>query len=155
MFNTKFYNDATDKEITMRFILPNIIDNYEETLIPNYKYHKIDCYVVTSTYNDDLIPIEIKNKRDYKITDFSTLSIDCETYSEITDKKGYLIVFYPVDRKILIFNSTQLKEAFKEIKSQYVRSYSEKNNNWYKEYKPLTHLYINKGYIYDYNDFNL
>jgi hypothetical protein len=155
MFNSKFYNDANDKEITMRFILPNIISNYEETLIPTYKYHKIDCYVVTSTYNEDLIPIEIKNKLKYSINDYDTLSIDTETYSEITNKNGYLIVFYPTDRKVLIFNSDQMKKAFDGFKSLYVTSYSEKNDNWYKEYKTLSYLKIKEGTTYDYKDFNL
>lgn len=150
----EFHSDTNDKALTINCILPKIIKNYVETLEPQYKYHKIDLYAITTKYDDDLIPIEVKNKMDYHVNDFKTLSIDTHTFNDLKEN-GYLITWYPADKKILIYDNEQLKNAFRENKIQYVTSYSEKYKKWYKEEKLLTHIYINKGTLYDYNDFNI
>lgn len=152
----EIHDDKQDRDITISNILPKIIKDFVQAFpVTADKYYPIDIYALTKA-TIQAIPVQVKS-RDYQyhINSFTTVKIDPTAYEDLKDW-GLLIIFYPSDRKVLIYNHKELQKAFVDnIWTKNVKTWRESKKKWEYEDKYLTHLTISKGRIYDYEYFGI
>lgn len=152
MTNKTFHNDYRDRLNTK--LLLSKLRFTEQIEDVNYKYHPFDTILIT---RKTILPIQIKNRLNYSIYQFDTLNIDATAYNDLIQyPNALLVVYYPKDKKILVYNKERLIKAYQGNIFKDVTSYSERNNSWYKEKnKELAVLKIKEGKIFDYEQFNI
>lgn len=151
----QFHDDSHDRDLVIKYVLPNIIKDYVEAFPVRYVYYPIDIYALTSK-NIRAIPVQVKSRPTYSITSFPTTAIDRTAYDHLKSY-GLLVILYPKDRKILVYNDREMKKAYVTTKPyNNVKSHSQKTNSWYYEQsKELTELDINKGRLFTYEQFGI
>lgn len=148
----QFHNDYYDKLNTKQLLAK--LKQVEQIEDINYKYHPFDLILITKK---SILPIQIKNRLNYSIYQFDTLNIDATAYNDLIQyPNALLIVYYPKDKKILVYNKERLIKAYQGNIFKDVTSYSEKTKTWFKEKnKELSVLNISQGKIFDYEQFNI
>jgi len=165
------HDDTNDRDITIKYILPKIIKDYETTVPTTDKYNPMDLYAYSNykSWKDVPIPVQVKQRPDRniewekvkpddtpeKIQTKRGSWVDVTAYEDLK-KFGLLIIFYPVNRQVLIFNNKEMANANPHIVYSTVRSYSERNNRWYYEKnKPLMSLAVEAGRIFTYEQLGI
>lgn len=151
----QFHNDTTDRDITISNILPKIIKGFVQAFpVTADDYYPIDIYAITKA-TIQAIPVQVKSRPTYHVDSFETTKIDTTAYDDLKNW-GLLVILYPDDRKVLIYNHKELQEAFVgNIWTKNVKTWRESKKKWEYEDKYLTDLTISKGRIYDYEYFGI
>lgn len=151
----QFHNDTTDRDITISNILPKIIKGFVQAFpVTADDYYPIDIYAIRRG-DIKAIPVQVKSRPTYHVDSFPTTKIDTTAYDDLKDW-GLLVILYPDDRKVLIYNHKELQEAFVgNIWTKNVKTWRESKKKWEYEDKYLTDLTISKGRIYDYEYFGI
>lgn len=151
----QFHDDTTDRDITISNILPKLMRGFIKATPTEYKYDPIDIYASIAEYERQ-VPIQVKSREpQYHINTFPTSDIDTTAYDDLKDW-GLLVIFYPSDRKVLVYNHKELKEAYVgNVWRNKVLTRRESTGKWEYEGKYLAQLTISKGRIYDYEYFGI
>lgn len=142
--------------MVIKYVLPNIIKDYVQSFpVTADDYYPIDIYAL-SRKDIRAIPVQVKSRPTYTISSFPTTAIDRTAYDDLKSY-GLLVILYPKDRKILVYNDREMNKAYVTTRPfNKVKSHSQRNNQWYYEpSKELTELDINKGRIYTYEQFGI
>lgn len=165
------HDDTNDRDITIKYILPKIIKDYVTTAPTTDKYNPLDLYAYSSykSWKNTPIPVQVKNRPNRNINwekvkpddDPETIQtkrgswIDVTAYEDLKDF-GLLVIFYPVNKQVLIFNHKEMTNANPHIVYATVPSFSERNNCWYPEKdKPLMSLAVEAGRIFTYEQLGI
>lgn len=165
------HNDTNDRDITIKYILPKIIKDYETTVPTTDKYNPMDLYVYSNykSWKDVPIPVQVKQRPDRNINweyirkddKEETIQnkrgswVDVTAYEDLKHY-GLLIIFYPVNKKVLIFNHKEMANANPHIVYATVPSFSERYNRWYYEKdKPLMSLAVEAGRVFTYEELGI
>lgn len=153
----QFHNDSQDRDLVIKYVLPNIITDYVQSFpVTADDYYPIDIFTLSRKCPTRPIPVQVKSRPTYSITSFNTTAIDRTAYDDLKDY-GLLVILYPKDRKILVFNDREMNKAYVTTRPfNKVKSHSQRNNQWYYEQsKELTELDINKGRVFTYEQFGI
>lgn len=166
------HDDTNDRDITIKYILPKIIKDYETTVPTTDKYDPLDLYAYSNykSWKNVPIPVQVKRRPDRNINwdkvkpndDLETIQtkrgswVDVTAYEDLK-KYGLLIIFYPVNRQVLIYNHKEMANANPHIVvPKEIISHSERNNRWYYEKnKPLMSFAVEAGRIFTYEELGI
>lgn len=137
-----FHDDSKDREWVKTWMMPDV----EWT---TSRFDSCDGY-------DGNLGIEVKNRMDYPIGKFKTTLIDRKKYDFLLTQDRYIvIIFYPVDRKILVYNKKTFEESY--VNDGKIWAWSETGsdgkNDWRYIQKTVSYFKISGGKIYDYEYF--
>lgn len=152
----QFHNDSQDRDLVIKYVLPNIIKDYVQSFpVTADDYYPIDIYAL-SRKDIRAIPVQVKSRPTYSISSFPTTAIDRTAYDDLKSY-GLLVILYPKDRKILVYNDREMNKAYVTTKTyNNVKSHSQKTNSWYyQQNKEMTELDINKGRVFTYEQFGI
>lgn len=169
--NREWHDDTNDRDLAIKYILPKIIKDYETTAPTTDKYNPLDLYAYSNykSWKNVPIPVQVKYRPDRniewekvkpydkpeKIQTKRGSWVDVTAYEDLKEY-GLLIIFYPVNKQVLIFNHKEMANANPHIVYATVPSFSERNNCWYPEKdKPLMSLAVEAGRIFTYEQLGI
>lgn len=139
----------------MKYMLPKLIRDFVQAFpVTADDYYPIDIYAVRK--NDIRpLPVQVKSRPTYSIDDFPTTKIDKTAYEDLRSY-GLLIILYPKDRKVLVYNHREMKDAYSGTSvTKNVKTWRQSRQTWEYEDKELTSLTISKGRTYAYEQFGI
>lgn len=157
------HDDTNDRDITIKYILPKIIKGHVQSFaITDDEMFPYDITTLSRERFMHSIPVQVKNRLKYKLYQFKneeagkyTTVIDETAYIDFQND-GIIIILYPADKKVLVYNSQQMREAYVGKKITDVPSYNRKTKTFYVERnKSLAELDIAKGIVYTYEQLGI
>lgn len=161
--NREWHDDTNDRDITIKYILPKIIKGHVQSFpITDDEMFPYDILTLSRERFLQAIPVQVKNRPEYKLYQFKNKEVD--KYTTVIDETAYIdfqndgiiIILYPADKKVLVYNCQQMREAYVGKKITDVPSYSQRTNTFYRQKnKSLVELDIAKGNVYTYEQLGI
>lgn len=159
----EWHDDANDRDLAIKYILPKIILGHVQSFaITDDEMFPYDILTLSRERFLQAIPVQVKNRLKYKLYQFKNEEVN--KYTTVIDETAYIdfqndgiiIILYPADKKVLVYNCQQMRDAYVGKKITDVPSYNRKTKTFYVERnKSLAELDIAKGIVYTYEQLGI